>query len=131
MSISERLKEERLKTNLNQTDFGAVGGVTKKTQMLYESGERTPDGIYLRSVAGIGVDVQYVLIGTRSSNIGEIMLTEEYVQETRIDRGTSSSLTPRQQALLDNYNHTSEEGKMIIEGTASMAAQLHLKKKTA
>lgn len=32
-------------------------------------------------------------------------------------------LSPRTAALVDNYEHASEEGKKIIEGTASMAAQ--------
>ena len=35
----------------------------------------------------------------------------------------TSTLTPRTAALVDNYEHASEEGKKIIEGTASMAAQ--------
>jgi len=66
VSFSERLKEERLKLDLNQTDFGDLGGVTKKTQMLYEAGERSPDARYLQLVAAAGVDVQYVLTGIRS-----------------------------------------------------------------
>lgn len=32
-------------------------------------------------------------------------------------------LDPRSRAVLDNYEHASESGKKIIEGTASMAAQ--------
>lgn len=89
VSISERLKEERELTGFNQTKFGEIGGVTKKTQMLYESGERSPDAVYLRGVAQIGVDVQYVLTGHRSLNLGELMLTEEFVAETARERGKS------------------------------------------
>lgn len=87
VSISERLKEERELTGFSQTKFGQIGGVTKKTQMLYESGERAPDAVYLRGVAQIGVDVQYVLTGLRSTNLDELMLTDEFVSETARERG--------------------------------------------
>lgn len=87
VSISDRLKEERELTGFSQTKFGQMGGVTKKTQMLYESGERAPDAVYLRGVAQIGVDVQYVLTGLRSKNLDELMLTDEFVSETARERG--------------------------------------------
>lgn len=69
VSFFERLKEERLKLDLNQTDFGDLGGVTKKTQMLYESGDRSPDARYLELIAAAGVDVQYVITGVRGGAV--------------------------------------------------------------
>ncbi len=65
VSIGTRLREERERLLLNQTAFAAVGGVTKKTQMLYESGERFPDAKYLAAVHAIGCDVRYVVTGLR------------------------------------------------------------------
>lgn len=65
VSIGERLREERQKLKMSQTAFAERGGVTKKTQMLYEGHERFPDAQYLASVAAAGVDVLYVLTGER------------------------------------------------------------------
>lgn len=66
VSFFQRLKDARLNLGLNQTDFAQIGGVTKKTQMLYESGERAPDSTYLSAIAAAGADVLYILTGQRS-----------------------------------------------------------------
>ncbi|MEO1852730.1 S24 family peptidase [Chromohalobacter sp.] len=49
-----------------QTAFGELVGVTKKSQMLYESNQRLPKADYLTAAASIGVDTQYLLTGQRS-----------------------------------------------------------------
>jgi transcriptional regulator with XRE-family HTH domain len=72
-TIGETLKSERLRLGMNQDDFAAAGGVKKRTQISYEQDERCPDGLYFRALAAIGVDVQYILTGRRSS----IALTTE------------------------------------------------------
>lgn len=51
---------------MSQPTFAEIGGVTKKTQMLYENGERVPDAEYLAALAQAGLDVLYVLTGGRS-----------------------------------------------------------------
>lgn len=66
VSIGERLLEERVRLAMTQEDFGALAGVTRKTQRLYESGERVPDANYLAAVADAGVDVLYVVAGQRA-----------------------------------------------------------------
>lgn len=65
-SIATRLREERERLDMNQTVFGAEAGVTKGSQVNYESGKRSPDAEYLAKVAALGVDVLYVVTGTRS-----------------------------------------------------------------
>ncbi|WP_228529943.1 XRE family transcriptional regulator [Diaphorobacter caeni] len=62
---------------MSQTTFGEVGGVTKKTQMLYEGGERTPDASYLAAAAGAGVDVRYVVTGQRDAPAQDVPSPEE------------------------------------------------------
>ena len=52
-----------MRLGLSQTALGEAGGVTKKSQMLYESGERSPDASYLAAISSAGVDVSYVLTG--------------------------------------------------------------------
>ena len=70
--FGERLKEERVRQGMNQADFGEIGGVTKKTQILYEKNERKPDGDYLAAIAIRGVDVLYILTGERHLGAGNI-----------------------------------------------------------
>lgn len=65
MGIGERLKEERERLGLSQTDFAARAGASKNTQYNYEKGERSPDANYLAAAAAEGVDVLYVVTGER------------------------------------------------------------------
>ncbi|WP_156440037.1 MULTISPECIES: helix-turn-helix domain-containing protein [Burkholderia] len=79
--IGARLKEERERLAKSQTDFAALGGVSKRAQITYEKGESTPDAAYLNLVAAEGVDAQYVITGVRSSaglTRDEIELIEKY-----------------------------------------------------
>lgn len=62
----DRLKEERKRLGMNQTEFGSVAGVKKDAQLNYESGARAPDTNYLAAIATVGVDVAYLLTGTRT-----------------------------------------------------------------
>lgn len=69
--VGTRLRDERVKLGLSQTEFGDHGGVRKNTQSKYESNERAPDALYLSKVAKIGVDVQYVITGVRKAEADE------------------------------------------------------------
>lgn len=60
-----RLKLERKRLDLSQRDLGLVGGVEANAQGLYERGKRFPNAEYLRAVAKAGVDVLYVITGSR------------------------------------------------------------------
>ncbi|MGG4659331.1 XRE family transcriptional regulator [Pseudomonas vlassakiae] len=63
----ERLREERERTGQNQTDFGKAAGVSRGTQKAYELETSSPDIRYLCAIQEIGVDVHYVLTGSRIS----------------------------------------------------------------
>lgn len=65
MSIGKRLRAERVYAGLNQTEFGALGGVKKLAQVHYENDERSPDAIYLSQLDRKGIDILYVLTGRR------------------------------------------------------------------
>jgi transcriptional regulator with XRE-family HTH domain len=67
----ERLREERLRLGLNQTEFGTLGGVQKDAQLKYEAGKRKPDADYLSAIAAAGADVTYILTGTRVLPLAE------------------------------------------------------------
>lgn len=63
--FAARLRQERKRLGHNQADFGKLGGVTLATQSRYELGTSLPDAQYLTQIAALGVDVQFVLTGTR------------------------------------------------------------------
>ena len=65
VGIGDRLKEERERIGLNQTDFAALAGASKNTQYNYEKGERSPDANYLAAASAAGIDVLYVVTGER------------------------------------------------------------------
>lgn len=97
----ERLREERERLGLNQTDFAAIGGLKKLAQLSYEQDKRSPDGVYFEAIAAVGSDVQYIITGQRSAVV----------------------LPPREAALLDNYRYCDDQGRRMIEGVADLAAQ--------
>lgn len=67
VEFSARLRQERKAKRLNQSDFGALGGVGLQTQSRYEKGETEPSAAYLADLAHSGVDVLYILTGQRQS----------------------------------------------------------------
>ncbi|MCK0744133.1 XRE family transcriptional regulator [Chromohalobacter nigrandesensis] len=69
-SIGERLREIRNQKGLSQAGFGELAGVTKRTQMLYESDQRSPKADYLVALDAVGIDVGYVLTGRHDSTPG-------------------------------------------------------------
>lgn len=71
-TIGNRLREERLRLGMNQTEFGRLLGVSKESQINYEAGKRSPDAEYLSKAVGIHVDVTYVLTGVRTIAVAEL-----------------------------------------------------------
>lgn len=53
---------------LTQEAFAAIGGVKKLAQINYEQGKTLPDAGYMVALAGIGVDLSYVMLGVPASN---------------------------------------------------------------
>lgn len=72
-----RLIEERERLGLNQEQMAAAGGMKKRAYCYYESGERTPDAVFLAGVAKFGADVEYIVTGQRGGKNGEQLSGEE------------------------------------------------------
>ncbi|KAF3999044.1 helix-turn-helix domain-containing protein [Glaciimonas immobilis] len=66
MGIGLRLKEERERLGMSQTEFAALCDVGRKTQFNYESDERSPDANYLAAIAQSGADIGYIVTGRHS-----------------------------------------------------------------
>lgn len=65
MTFGERLREERKRLGMNQTEFALLGGIVKFTQLTYEKGDSTPNLEYLAKLEAAGVDAYYILTGKR------------------------------------------------------------------
>ena len=63
--IGSRLRSERKRLELSQHEMGAVGGIEANAQGLYERGKRFPNAGYLSLIARVGVDILFVITGTR------------------------------------------------------------------
>lgn len=68
MNIGARLKSERLRLGLSQAAVGAIGGVEVNAQGRYENGIRLPRADYLAAVAKAGMDILFVITGSRAQN---------------------------------------------------------------
>lgn len=69
-SFGERLREERVRIGLSQTEMAEVGGVKRTTQHIYESDIRVPDLKYLDRVRDAGADLSYLVLGVRQAPEG-------------------------------------------------------------
>lgn len=59
--FGRRLKNERQRLGLSQTNFAKIAGVSRPTQYLYESGSNIPGVNYLIAVMSAGADADYLL----------------------------------------------------------------------
>lgn len=63
--IGDRLREERERLGLNQPDFAAAAGAAKRTLIEWEKGSTSPTAVQLSALSKVGVDVLYVVTGSR------------------------------------------------------------------
>lgn len=104
MTFGDRLKEERKRLKLTQTEMGDLAGVAKTTQLNYEKGDRNPDSDYLAAVAAAGVDVLYVLTGQRTPQ-------------------AEQALSVREQTVVYNFRVLSEADKAAMQRLSTALAQ--------
>lgn len=104
VTFGQRLAEERERIGRTQEQLGGLVGATKRSVIDWEGDGSSPKAIYLEKMAPEGIDVLYLLTGQRSTPIQDW-------------------LTPRQRALLENYDAADEAGKRFIEAAAMRAMQ--------
>ncbi|WP_230139419.1 helix-turn-helix domain-containing protein [Pseudomonas sp. Bi130] len=75
--VGERLREERERLGLNQTEFGMLLGVSRGTQKNYELGASSLDLRYVTALEERGVDAAFVLTGRRSTPLGQLFTPDE------------------------------------------------------
>lgn len=65
--FGERLKEERVRLGFSQEEFASKCLISKRSQVNYEHSERAPDLNYLREMAELGGNVEFVVTGKRQT----------------------------------------------------------------
>lgn len=75
--LGERLKTERDRLRLSQSDFAALGGASKRSQIDWEKGSLVPNAEFLARMAQHGVDVLYVLTGEHSKPPESLLTADE------------------------------------------------------
>jgi transcriptional regulator with XRE-family HTH domain len=139
MNFFSRLKQEREKLRLSQSALAALVGVGKTTVINWEKGASAPNAVQLAALAAARADILYIVTGVHantqnlldqvrtaseaSSRLGGTHQEQAHVAEAMVDKYQVVPLSPRQRALLDNWEHADEAGKRVIESTASFAAQ--------
>ena len=69
MSVHERLCIERERLGVSQSRLGAIAGVGKTTVINWEKGASSPTAVQLSELAAAGLDVLYVITGTRVGGV--------------------------------------------------------------
>ena len=67
---ASNLRLERKRLGMTQLEMAVAAGVSKSSQVGYESGARAPDLNYLRRIGRLGVDVVFIVFGERQSYEG-------------------------------------------------------------
>jgi transcriptional regulator with XRE-family HTH domain len=104
--IGERLKEERERLGLTQEAFAAISGSKRRTLVDWEKGVSSPTAVQLSALSSAGVDVLYVLTGTRLGGMPP-----------------APALTREEAALLDNYRNSPPEAQAALKATSAALAK--------
>lgn len=102
--VGARLKEERERLGLSQNALAEAAGVSKRSVAAWEGGESTPGADDIAQLMGHGVDVLYVIAGSKTPRAAD-------------------ALSPEEAALVDNYKHSDEEGRAAARRVLSSLAK--------
>ena len=67
--IGERIRKERVRLELNQSDMADLAGVGKRTMIDWEKDRSSPTAQHLLKLSAGGVDTSYILTGIRTSDV--------------------------------------------------------------
>ncbi|EKS2238818.1 helix-turn-helix transcriptional regulator [Salmonella enterica] len=110
-TLGSRLRDERKRLGMNQTEFVELIGVSRGSQVSYEADKKIPGGSYLASIEKVGIDVLYVLTGKRTPK-PEGLTTEN----------------PEEKALLENYRAMDKAAQLNMQAVSSAFAQANMSK---
>lgn len=77
MKIGDRIKSERERLGFNQDDFAEKGGVSRRSQIMYEQNKTEASAGYFAKIAEIGADVNYILTGVHNQFVQNAPVLED------------------------------------------------------
>lgn len=95
MDIGKRLKEERERLGLSQTQLGDIANKGKTTVISWERGSAFPNADFLQIAASYGMDILYVVTGQKHENIATTNYELAFLRNCRAFKDN----TGRQMAL--------------------------------
>lgn len=115
------LRMERNKLNLTQAEFAVLAGVSKASQVTYESGTTKPDSLYFINLAKSGVNISRLLTGADPQiehwdAIESIMGLIDEWSKSRQSPATPAQWTILIRLLYEQYRNTG----LISEQTAKL-----------
>jgi transcriptional regulator with XRE-family HTH domain len=99
--LGKRLRQERLKSGLNQSDFAALAETSLQSQMRYETGQQMPKLEYLFALAPNGVDIGFVVTGIRKNGDFGYFETELINNFCQLNDQQRSALLMAAEAMAD------------------------------
>lgn len=99
--IGARLREERLRIDLSQVAFADACGINRGTLATWEKGEQSPTAVMLSAIAGLGIDVLYVVTGQRAG-------------------ASEDTLAPAEKDLLSAWRGGSPKGRAALAAVAEV-----------
>lgn len=146
--FGRRLELIRISRALTQDAMAKKLGVSKRSYCAYEAGETAPNAKFLAELAGLGVDITYILTGMKAATHTALsamkagtaagMAVEAItgnrddalsVQEAVVMQYTGNMLTDDESTLLDNYRQSSPESQSAILAASAAFAQSSIKEK--
>ena len=125
-SIGERLRKERKRLGLSQTELCELTGITRKTLFSYETGEHSPNVLFLSALFDHDFDVDYILKGEQDRLRPSVMKKIQKAAESAFQMVNSAdiSVTPAQFAqmltsLLDISEMDQDEREKPLQASHS------------
>lgn len=113
-NINERIRAERERLGLSQAAAAEKMGVSRTTQVNYETGKRKADSDYLFALGKLGADVGYVLFGERSTAANLYVLAAHRVLPLVAERAKINTT-----ALLGILGMAAEDEAYLWKGSHS------------
>ena len=100
--LPERLREERNRIGIDQSDAALLAGVSRNMWGAYERGVSAPGAPVLVRLLGHGFDLNYILGGSRTIS--------------------ESTLSPDEETLIEQYRSMDAEGRASVTRAAMLEA---------
>ena len=99
--IGERLKDERQRIGVGQVSLADSCDISRSTLATWEKGDQSPSATALGVMAGLGIDVLYVITGNRAGQ-------------------SEMTLAPAERDLLSAWRQADAKGRALLAAAADV-----------